>query len=94
MVAYYGLDKELGPVSYYDSSGQSEQSLHRPYSEATAERIDQEVHQLVGQAYQKALDLLEKHRDELEKLAQELHDTEQVERDDLKRIFSASASTV
>ena len=93
MVAYYGLDKELGPISYYDSSGQSEQSLYRPYSEETAHLIDKEVRQLVESAYQQALDLLEKHRDELDKLAQELHDTEQVEREDLERIFATSAST-
>lgn len=94
MVAYYGLDEELGPISYYDSSGKSEQSLYRPYSEETAHLIDREVRQLVETAYQQALDLLQEHRDELDKLAQELHDTEQVEREDLERIFSSSASTV
>lgn len=94
MVAYYGLDKELGPISYYDSSGQSEQSFYRRYSEETAHLIDKKVRKLVDNAYQQALKLLEEHRDELEKLAQELHDTEQVEREDLKRIFESSASTV
>lgn len=94
MIAYYGLDDALGPVSYYDSSGQSEQSLYRPYSEETAHLIDQEVRKLVEQAYQQAIDLLRTHQDELEALAEELYRKEQVERKDLERIFESSATTV
>ena len=43
MVTYYGLDEEIGNRSYYDSSGQQDYSLTKPYSEKTAETIDKEV---------------------------------------------------
>ena len=87
MVAYYGLNKKLGNISYYDSSGQYEQSLQKPYSEATAELIDEEVHKLVESAYQRTVDLLKKHQDKLEELAELLLEKEVAMKDDLEAIF-------
>ena len=46
MVTYYGLDEEIGNLSYYDSTGQQEYSLTKPYSEKTAQEIDERVHLL------------------------------------------------
>ena len=54
MVVYYGLDKKIGNVSYYDSTGQQEYSLQKPYSEKTAEAIDEQVHALIESCYTKA----------------------------------------
>ncbi|MDD3724722.1 MAG: ATP-dependent zinc metalloprotease FtsH, partial [Bacteroidales bacterium] len=54
MVAYYGLNKKLGNISYYDSSGQSEFGFNKPFSEKTAETIDKEIHELIESAYTKA----------------------------------------
>ncbi len=87
MVAYYGLNEELGNISFYDSTGQYEQSLHRPYSEATAEKIDEEVRKLVENAYQRTKKLLQDHRTELEALAHLLLQKEVVFQKDLETIF-------
>ena len=65
MVTYYGLDEEIGNRSYYDSSGQQDYSLTKPYSEKTAETIDKEVSKLIEKAYQEAIAILTDHRDGL-----------------------------
>lgn len=87
MVAFYGLNEKLGNISYYDSNGQYEQSLQKPYSEATAQLIDQEVHNLVEMAYERTKKLLREHRDELDKLASLLLQKEVVFKKDLVAIF-------
>ena len=87
MVTYYGLDEEIGNLSYYDSTGQQDYSLTKPYSEKTAETIDKEVKKLVEQAYQEALNILSEHRDGLTQLAQKLIDKEVIFSDDLEAIF-------
>ncbi len=87
MVAYYGLSKEIGNVSFYDSTGRNEQSFQKPYSEATAQRIDEEVSRLVENAYQRTLDILTEHRSELEELAQLLLKKEVAFKKDLEAIF-------
>ncbi|MCB9266097.1 MAG: ATP-dependent metallopeptidase FtsH/Yme1/Tma family protein [Lewinellaceae bacterium] len=87
MVAYYGLNEKLGNISYYDSTGQYEQSLQKPYSEATAQLIDQEVHNLVEFAYERTKKVLREHREELEKLAQLLLKKEVVFKKDLVEVF-------
>ncbi|MGB5229702.1 MAG: ATP-dependent zinc metalloprotease FtsH, partial [Eudoraea sp.] len=87
MVAYYGLDEEIGPISFYDSSGQNERLLGKPYSENMAQQIDKEVKELVTTAYERTKNLLLKHREELEKLAQLLLKQEVVEKEDLEKIL-------
>ena len=87
MIAYYGLDEEVGPISYYESSGRNERLLSRPYGEEMAKLIDREVQDLVRLMYEKTKALLTEHRDELEQLAQLLLEKEVAERDDLERIM-------
>lgn len=87
MIAYYGLDEEIGPISYYDSSGQNEQMLGKPYSENMAQLIDKEVQDLVNTAYERTKNLLVEHKDELENLAQLLLKKEVVEKKDLENIL-------
>ena len=87
MVAYYGLNKKIGNLSYYDSSGQNEYSFTRPYSEKTAQVIDQEVHELIETSYKKATSILEAQRDRLEKLAMQLLEKEVIFRENLEEIF-------
>lgn len=87
MVAFYGLDEKLGPISFYDSSGRYEQSLQKPYSEATAQLIDEEVRQLVAKAYKRTKALLVQHRKELEVLATLLLEKEVAVKKDLEAIF-------
>lgn len=83
MVAYYGLNPQMGNVSYYDSTGQYEQSLHKPYSEATAEKIDIAVHEIIAKAYQRAKDILSAHQSELEQVAHALLEKETLFQEDL-----------
>ena len=87
MVTYYGLDDEIGNISYYDSSGQQDYSLSKPYSEKTAETIDREVSKLVEKAYQEAVAILTDHRDGLSQLANKLIEEEVIFGDDLESIF-------
>ena len=87
MVAYYGLNEEIGPISFYDSSGQNERILGKPYSEEMAKLIDQNVQALVATAYERTKKVLLQHRNELEKLAQLLLKQEVVEKESLERLL-------
>lgn len=87
MVAYFGMSPKLGNRSFYDSSGQNEYSFTKPYSEKTAELIDQEVNELVNSSYNRAKDLLKKHSDGLNKLADLLLEKEVIFSEDLEKIF-------
>jgi len=87
MVAYFGLNDKLGNVSYYDSSGQQEYQFQKPYSEKTAQLIDQEVSSLIEESYKRALDLLQENKDKLTQLAKVLMTKEVIFREDLEKIF-------
>lgn len=99
MVVYYGLDKKIGNVSYYDSTGQQEYSLQKPYSEKTAQAIDEQVHSLIESCYEKAKTILSEHKTQLDELAallleREVIFTEDVERILGKRPFSKDSDTL
>jgi len=87
IVVYFGLNKEIGNISYYDSSGQNEFAFQKPYSEKTAEVIDQEVRSIVQSAYERAKIIILENREKLEKLAQQLLEREVIFREDLEIIF-------
>lgn len=87
MVAYFGLNKKIGNISYYDSSGQSEYSFHKPFSEKTAEIIDIEISKLVESAYDRAKKLLTENKEKLEQLAAVLLDREVIFSEDLESVF-------
>lgn len=87
MVAYFGMSKKIGNLSYYDSTGQSEYAFTKPYSEKTSETIDKEVNEIIDQAYTKAKDLLREHHDGLERLASQLLEKEVIFSEDLETIF-------
>ena len=87
MVTYYGLDEEIGNLSYYDSTGQQDYSLTKPFSEKTAETIDKRVSVIVEKAYQEAITILTEHRDGLSQLANKLIEEEVIFGEDLERIF-------
>lgn len=94
MVSYYGLNDKVGNISYYDSSGQYEQSLHKPYSESTGQMIDEEVRRLVSDAYQRTKDILTRHMDKLKALAELLKEKEVVVKDDLLQIFGERPTSI
>ena len=87
MVVYYGLDKKIGNVSYYDSTGQQEYSLQKPYSEKTAEAIDEQVHALIESCYAKAKQILSEHKEQLDQLAALLLEREVIYTEDVERIL-------
>ena len=83
MVTVYGMNEKIGNVSYYDSKGQSEYSFTKPYSELTAQVIDEEVKKMIDLAYSATKDLLLEHRDKLEILAKALLEREIIYQHDL-----------
>lgn len=91
MVAYYGLNDEIGNISFYDSTGRNEQMFQKPYSEATAKKIDDEVSKLVEVAYERTKKILTEHRKELDALADLLLEKEVVFQPDLEGIFGKRA---
>ena len=87
MVSIYGMSDKIGMLSYYDSSGQSDYSFTKPYSEKTAEVIDQEVKDMVSAAYERAKQLLSEHKDQHRQVAELLIEREVIFSDDLERIL-------
>ena len=87
MVLNYGLGDSLRNLSYYDSTGRAENAIQKPYSEHTAERIDQEVQQIVDLAYEKCLSILREHRTSLDEVAAALVKKEVIYKDELVKII-------
>jgi cell division protease FtsH len=87
MVSYFGLSEKIGNKSYFDSSGQNEYSFTKPYSEKTAELIDDEVSKLIDQQYERAKKTLRENKEGLNKLAELLLEKEVIFTEDLERIF-------
>lgn len=91
MVTIYGLSENIGNISYYDSSGQSEYSFGKPYSEETAKKIDVEIKDIIENQYKRAVTILQENRDKLDALAQKLLEKEVIFREDLEEIFGKRA---
>ena len=87
MVVYYGLDEKIGNVSYYDSTGQQEYNMTKPYSEKTAEEIDKRVHDLIEKAYACAKQILTDNYEKVETLAKLLLEREVIFTEDVQRIL-------
>ena len=86
MVSVYGMNDKVGNKSYYDSAGQ-DYSFTKPYSEATAKIIDEEVSKLIEKAYTRAKSILDKHKDQLIELANLLLKKEVIYKENLEKIF-------
>ncbi|MBO4935194.1 MAG: ATP-dependent zinc metalloprotease FtsH [Alistipes sp.] len=87
MVAYYGMSEEVGSMSFYDSTGQSDMAFTKPYSERTAQQIDDEVRALIAKARAMAEQVIDEHREGLVQLAELLLEREVVFTEDVERIF-------
>ncbi len=87
MVTIYGLNDKIGNVTYYDSTGQSEYSFSKPYSDETAKVIDTEISLLIESQYERAIKILEENKDKLNQLADILIEKEVIFKDDLETIF-------
>jgi AFG3 family protein len=85
MVTVYGLNKEVGNVTYYDSSGND--SFVKPYSDDTAKKIDKEISNTIETQYQRAINLLDNNKEKLTVLAELLLEKEVIFKDDLLKVF-------
>jgi AFG3 family protein len=87
MVAYYGLNDKIGPMSFYDSTGENERFLGKPYSENMATLIDKEVQALIVSSYNRTIELLLKHQSKLQSLGLMLLKKEVVYLEDLEKLL-------
>ena len=86
MISIYGMNKKVGNISYYDSSGQNA-GFTKPYSEERAKVIDTEVTRIIESQYKRAIDVLKKNKQKVIKLANSLLDNEVIFKSDLVNIF-------
>jgi ATP-dependent metalloprotease FtsH len=87
MVSFFGMSDKVGNISFYDSSGQSDFGFTKPYSEKTAELIDQEVNLIISESYVRAKEVLKNNMKGLTELAELLLEKEVIFSEDLERIF-------
>ena len=87
MVAYYGMSDEVGNLSFYDSTGQSDMAFTKPYSDETARKIDAEARELIDAAYQLAEQTLKNNSEGLRQVAELLLEREVIFTEDVERIL-------
>ena len=87
MISIFGMSDKVGNVSFYDSTGQSDYGFTKPYSEKTAELIDQEAKELIEEQYNRAVKILSDNKEELSQLAGKLLEREVIFGEDLEDIF-------
>ncbi|MDI9538788.1 MAG: ATP-dependent zinc metalloprotease FtsH [Bacteroidota bacterium] len=87
MVSFFGMSPKIGNLSYYDSTGQSDYTFSKPYSEMTAQVIDEEIKRIVEEQYQRAKDILSANMEKLHQLAGLLLEKEVIFSEDLEHIF-------
>ena len=84
MIAYAGMSDKLPNLCYYNND---EYSFNKPYSEKTAELIDEEVRKMVNEQYERALSILSEHSEGHNQLANLLMEKEVIFAEDVERIF-------
>lgn len=87
MVTIYGLNDKLGNITYYDSQNNDDYGFSKPYSEKTAQVIDEEISKIIEAQYIRAKELLTKHKEKLSSLADLLLDKEVIFKENLEDIF-------
>ncbi len=86
IVSVYGMNKNIGNLSFFDSK-QSDYNFTKPYSDSTAEKIDQEVKRIIDNAYNRTKKLLTEKKEELEKIANKLLEKEILFQNDLEKLI-------
>lgn len=84
IITRFGMNKRVGQISFKE---EGEYNFSKPYSEDTARIIDEEVKKIIDSAYDRTLDILREHRDDLEAIAQELLEKEVIFKEDLVRLI-------
>ena len=93
MVAYYGMSPKVGNISFYDSSGQRDM-FTKPFSERTAELIDDEVRRLVDESVATTRRIIEEERENIERLADLLIEKETIFTEDIEAVLGRSAQQI
>ncbi|MDI6832456.1 MAG: ATP-dependent zinc metalloprotease FtsH, partial [Bacteroidales bacterium] len=86
-VTYYGFSEEIGTLSFYNSQPDEFFGYQKPYSEKTAEKIDEEAKKIINDAYKLAFDIISNHKDQLSQIAQQLLKKEVIFREDVEAIL-------
>lgn len=89
MVAYYGMSNKLKDISFYDSTGRYEYGFTKPYSEHTAEVIDQETSAIIAEQMKRAKQILKDNEAGHHEMAQLLIEKEVITSEDVERILGA-----
>lgn len=85
MVSVYGMSEKLPNINYYDP--QQEYAFQKPYSEKTAELIDNEVNEIIATQYQRAKDILLENKEGHHKIADRLLQEEVIYTEDVEQIL-------
>ena len=87
MVAYYGMSDRLKNICYYDSTGQQQYSINNPYSEHTAQIIDEEVRRMIAEQMERAKKILKEHEAQHHAMADLLIEKEVITHEDVEAIL-------
>ena len=87
MVQYLGMSEKVGNISFYDSSGAKGYNLVKPYSEKTAELMDEEVKAIVQNVHDRTLDIIESHKDAFLQMGALLLEKEVIFAEDIEKIL-------
>ena len=87
MVQYYGMSDKVGNLSFYDSTGARGYNLTKPYSEKTAELMDEEVKAIIQEVHDRTLRLIEDHKEGFMQMGALLLEKEVIFAEDIERIL-------
>lgn len=90
MVAYYGMSPKVGNISYYDATG-SRDTFTKPFSEQTAQMIDEEVRRIVDEVVAMTRDIILAERENIERIADVLLEKETIFAEDIEAVLGKSA---
>lgn len=91
MVKYYGMSDNVGALSFYDSTGARGYDLTKPYSEQTAEMIDDEVRKIVKMIHDRTYKILSDHKEGFLQMAALLLEKEVIFAEDVEKILGPKA---
>ena len=93
MVAYYGMSPKVGNISYYDTTGQRDM-FTKPFSEQTAQLIDEEVRRIVDEVVVMTREIINAERENIERIADILLEKETIFSEDIEAVLGKSAQQV
>ena len=93
MVAYYGMSPKVGNISYYDATGQRD-TFTKPFSEQTAQLIDEEVRRIVDEVVAMTREIINAERENIERIADILLEKETIFSEDIEAVLGKSAQQI